>query len=372
MTKYIIFVIPFFLLAIIAEATYSNLVLKKKLYSFADTITSLCTGILSQTFRISTILQLIIYKLVYTYCAILHYPLHSIWFWILAVIFYDFLYYWYHRIGHERILFWSNHVVHHSSEYYNLTTALRQPGVLGIHSLFMFLPLAIIGVPPQMYIILAVIDLYYQFWVHTECIGKLGWFDKIFVSPTNHSVHHGVNPYCIDKNYGGILIIWDRIFGTYSDKIEPVKYGTMKPVKSWNPLWINIEVYYSLIRDFICTRTLGQKIKVLTARTGWRSEDALQKFPSVNFDLNSRTLYNPALDVSQLIYVLLKFSMIFIVSLYLISKVNTLSYTTGVCASTAILSSMIIMSLAMSGKYPVKKCVLWDILIISVSFAFIF
>jgi hypothetical protein len=153
-------------------------------------------------------------------------------------------------MGHEVNVLWASHVVHHSSEYYNLSTALRQTSSGWLFGWIFYLPMAVAGVPPIMFVTVGLIDLLYQYWVHTELVGRMGWFDRVFVSPSNHRVHHGQNDYCIDKNYGGILIVWDRLFGTFVDEREGEKihYGIRKPLRSFNPVWGNLHYYADLWR----------------------------------------------------------------------------------------------------------------------------
>ena len=146
--------------------------------------------------------------------------------WLLALVFYDFCYYWLHRAGHETAIFWAAHVVHHQSQDYNLSTALRQTSSGALLGWIFYVPMAMAGVPPLVFGIVALIDLLYQFWVHTEHVGKLGWFDRWFCSPSNHRVHHAVNDSYLDRNYGGILIIWDRLFGSFKEEDEKCVYGT--------------------------------------------------------------------------------------------------------------------------------------------------
>jgi alkylglycerol monooxygenase len=164
------------------------------------------------------------------------------WVWLSALLLYDFCYYWHHRLGHRCALFWAAHVVHHQSEDYNLSTALRQTGSGWLFGWVFYLPMALLGVPPLVFGTVALIDLLYQFWVHTQQIGRLGWFDRWFCSPSNHRVHHAVNDRYLDRNYGGILMVWDRLFGSFveEDDLEPIVYGTRKPLRSWNPLWANL------------------------------------------------------------------------------------------------------------------------------------
>lgn len=143
---------------------------------------------------------------------------------------------------------WAAHQVHHSSEYFNLSTALRQTSTGAFLSWPFYLPMAILGVPPVVFGAVALIDLLYQYWVHTELVRKLGWIDRVLVTPSNHRVHHGQNDYCLDRNYGGIFILWDRLFGTFVEERddEPVIYGIRKPLASYNAVWGNLNVYSDL------------------------------------------------------------------------------------------------------------------------------
>jgi sterol desaturase/sphingolipid hydroxylase (fatty acid hydroxylase superfamily) len=167
---------------------------------------------------------------------------------LVALVLYDFCYYWYHRASHEVAFFWGGHVVHHQSQHYNLSTALRQTTSGVAIGWVFYLPMALIGVPPLVFGIVALIDLLYQFWVNTEHVAKLGWFDRWFCSPSNHRVHHAVNDVYVDRNYGGISVVWDRVFGSFKeeDANEPCVYGTRASLNSWDPLWANWQVYRGL------------------------------------------------------------------------------------------------------------------------------
>jgi hypothetical protein len=182
--------------------------------------------------------------------------------------------------------------VHHHGEDFNLATALRQTSTGFLWKWIFYLPMFMIGVPASVFVTVAGLNLIYQFWVHTEHIGKLGWFEKIFITPSNHRIHHARNPEYIDANYGGVFILWDRMFGTYieeKDDLKPI-YGTAKPLNSWNPLWANIEVFYGMFMDSYHTKKPIDKLKVWFSKTNWRPEDVKRKFPN-NAKLNN--LYNP-------------------------------------------------------------------------------
>ncbi|HEX4910037.1 MAG TPA: sterol desaturase family protein, partial [Permianibacter sp.] len=214
----ILFAIPVFMASIVLEAWLAQR-RGRAVYDVADAITSLHFGVLSQvSAAFSSLLGIGMYWWVYSQWHWLTLAVDSVWVWLLALLLYDFLYYWVHRCGHEVNLMWAAHQVHHSSEYFNLSTALRQSATTVLWSWPFYLPMALLGVPPEVFAGVALIDLLYQYWVHTELVGKLGWFDRVFVSPSNHRVHHGQNDYCIDKNYGGILILWDRLFGSFVEE----------------------------------------------------------------------------------------------------------------------------------------------------------
>jgi sterol desaturase/sphingolipid hydroxylase (fatty acid hydroxylase superfamily) len=182
----------------------------------------------------------------------------------------DFLYYWYHRKSHEMGIFWAAHVVHHQSEEYNLAVALRQ-GALPYSWLF-YLPLALVGLPPTVFLTVSSLDTLYQFWIHTRTIGRLGPLEAVLCTPSNHRVHHGRNPKYIDRNYGGTLIVWDRLFGTYKQEDEEPVYGITTPLRSWNPVWANLSYWSSMLAG--ARRASGplDKLRFLTKPPGWRPE----------------------------------------------------------------------------------------------------
>ena len=176
-------------------------------------------------------------------------PIESATTWIVAMVGVDFFYYWYHRFSHRVNFAWATHAVHHQSEDYNLAVALRQPWFTQAYNWMFYLPLAVLGVPAIVYITCYSLNLVYQYWIHTRLIDRMGAFEWVFNTPSHHRVHHGTNPEYIDKNYAGILIIWDRMFGTFVlEDAEPL-YGTMKPLRSWNPIWANVGPWVLLARQ---------------------------------------------------------------------------------------------------------------------------
>jgi alkylglycerol monooxygenase len=281
----ILYAIPVFMLSIVIEAWLARRS-AKAIYDIPDAITSLHHGVISQVVGlIVKFATLGIYTVVYERFRATELPMDSIWIWIGALIAYDFCYYWFHRMSHEVNFLWASHVVHHSSEYYNLSTALRQESTGWMIGWVFYLPLAIAGVSPVMLVSVGLIDLLYQYWVHTELIGRLGWFDRVFVSPSNHRVHHGQNDYCIDKNYAGILILFDRLFGTFADEREDEKvvYGIRKPLRSFNPLWGNLHYFADLWKQSLAASGWRAKLGVWIAPPGgWHEE--LAHFEPTNFE----------------------------------------------------------------------------------------
>jgi sterol desaturase/sphingolipid hydroxylase (fatty acid hydroxylase superfamily) len=270
----ILYAIPVFLVTMLVEIV---VVWRRgmKAYDLADTITSLQFGVLSQVSGLFLkLLALGIYAFVYAHVALAQWPMTSVAAWLVALLLYDLCYYWNHRLNHEVGVLWASHVVHHSSEYYNLSTALRQTSTGLLFGWIFYLPMALLGVPPLMFVAVGLIDLLYQYWVHTELVGKLGWFDRVFVSPSNHRVHHGQNDYCIDRNYGGILIIWDRLFGTFIEERdgEPICYGIRKPLHSFNPIWGNLHHYADMWQTMVRARGFRAKLDAWIAPPGgWRT-----------------------------------------------------------------------------------------------------
>ena len=183
---------------------------------------------------------------------------------------YDFCYYWNHRLGHESAVFWAAHVVHHQSQEYNLSTALRQTSSGALLGWIFYLPMAIAGIPPEVFVVAAVVNLLYQYWIHTEQVGSLGWFDRWFGSPSNHRVHHAVNDRYIDRNYGGITMLWDRLFGTFVEESERACTARARPLDSWDPLWANFEVYADLARKSRARPRWRDKLAVWLMPPGWQ------------------------------------------------------------------------------------------------------
>ncbi|AOG21450.1 lysoplasmalogenase family protein [Acidovorax sp. RAC01] len=299
-TQIIVLATPVFLLLIAVELAvgYRR---QRNTYRLADAVSSISLGMLSQTSAVFTrLLRMGIYTALFEHVAL--WRSDAFWTslpgWLLALVFYDFCYYWLHRMGHESAVLWAAHAVHHQSQDYNLSTALRQTSSGALLGWVFYVPMALAGVPPLVFAVVALIDLLYQFWVHTEQVGKLGWFDRWFCSPSNHRVHHAVNDPYLDKNYGGILIVWDRLFGTFKDEDDREKcvYGTRGLLNSWDPLWANAQVYAGLAHDSWHARSWADKLRVWVKPPGWRPSDVAQRFPKPAFSLAQMQRYQPPMS----------------------------------------------------------------------------
>ena len=228
--------------------------------------------------------------------------------WVFAFVAYDLCYYWNHRIAHERQIFWASHVAHHQSEEYNLTTALRQTSTGFLLTWVFYVPLFLVGVPAEVYVTVASANLIYQYWVHTEHVPKLGWYEWIFVTPSNHRVHHAQNDRYVDRNYGGVFILWDRLFGTFQEELDDERciYGIRGPLHTFSPLWANLHIYVGMARDAWWAQRWRDKLKVLVARTGWRPADVAERFPREKTDLENFHKYDPAVGSAVNAYALVQ------------------------------------------------------------------
>jgi sterol desaturase/sphingolipid hydroxylase (fatty acid hydroxylase superfamily) len=273
--------ILFFVVLIFIELAVSFL-MKKRVYRVMDTISGLSSGM---TNNVKSILKLTVIVVSYSWM-VEHFAIFeltpSVWLYVSAFLLIDFAAYWSHRWNHEINLFWNRHVAHHSSEEFNLAAALRQPlsDIVAVY-FFLYVPMAIVGIPEQVILTIAPIHLFAQFWYHTRLINRMGFLEKIIVTPSHHRVHHAINAEYIDKNYAAIFIFWDKWFGTFQEEkadIPPV-YGVKKAVETWNPIVINFLHFWQLAKDAWRTEKLWDKCRIWLMPTGWRPKDVNEKYP---------------------------------------------------------------------------------------------
>ena len=292
----LLWVVPIFILLILIEIIYGQ-IKKKQTHSFMDTLSSLSSGmtnILKDT--LGLVVVIISYPYLLGKLSIFNIE-NTFIVYIAAFICVDFSGYWSHRLNHKINLFWNQHIIHHSSEEFNLACALRQSfsDLLGYTALFL-IPAAVLGVPTDVITLLAPLHLFGQFWYHTQHIGKLGILEYFLVTPSQHRVHHAINPIYIDKNLAPIFCVWDRCFGTFQEELEdePPVYGVLKPVRTWNPLLINFQHLWGLIFDAWHTRSIREKLTLWWQPTGYRPEDVKKRFPrNIITSINEVEKYNP-------------------------------------------------------------------------------
>ena len=320
--------VPAFFILIFIELIY-GLASGKSNYRLNDTFTSISLGLIS---RYIPLLGLGIQGAAFAYVA-QYYNLKlfspsSLWVWIFAFFLYDFCYYWMHRLHHEVKVLWATHVVHHHGEEFNLSTALRQTSTGFLWKWIFYLPIFVVGIPPEVFVTVAGVNLVYQFWVHTEHIPKLGWYEYVFVSPSNHRIHHAQNKHYVDANYGGVFILWDRIFGTYKEEMEELKpiYGTAKPLRSWNPFKANLDIFREMLLDSSRTKSFKDKIGVWFSRPNWRPEDVKIKYPIIKNDLENFEPYNPEVSSQVKIYGWIQLLFLLVISAVITSTVGAQTY----------------------------------------------
>ena len=267
--NYIGLSIPVFFILIGIELAYS-LYRKRKLYRLNDSLTNLSLGVGQQVTGVFMKGALFAgYLFIYEHWRVASLP-STWWVWVLLFLGVDFFYYWFHRMSHEVNALWAGHIVHHQSEEYNLSVALRQSWFQSAFSWVFYLPLAFAGFEPIMFLTISSFNTLYQFWIHTRTIGRMGPLEWVFNTPSHHRVHHGSNPKYIDKNHAGSLIIWDRMFGTFKEEDEEPVYGITTQLKSWNPVWANLHYWQELVNIAAHSRSLMDKLKVFLAPPGWQ------------------------------------------------------------------------------------------------------
>ena len=278
--KILLIAMPAFLILVLGEKLYGVLRGKDTVRNL-DMVSSLSSGVTNVTKDVLGLsIAVISYEWLVSKLAIVHVE-NTMLTYIIAFIALDFAGYWVHRIAHEYNFFWNNHIIHHSSEEFNLACALRQSisSIVKIFAIFL-LPAAVLGVPGQVIAIVAPLHLFAQFWYHTQHIDKMGFLEKIIVTPSHHRVHHAINPEYLDKNYSQIFIIWDKLFGTFQEELKekPPVYGITRPVQTWNPIKINFQHLWLLIKDAWRAQSIKDKLRIWLMPTGWRPADVAEKY----------------------------------------------------------------------------------------------
>ncbi|MFY0651472.1 MAG: sterol desaturase family protein [Cyclobacteriaceae bacterium] len=313
--------IPGFLVLVIIEFLYGYFVKKQPIRSF-DTISSLSSGL---TNSLKDVLGLTVVVIGYSWL-VEHLQIvqieDTVLVYVLSFIAIDFAGYCMHRLSHHMNFFWNYHVIHHSSEEFNLPCALRQSisSILSIYAIFL-IPAALIGLPPKVIAVISPIHLFLQFWYHTKYIPKLGILEYIIVTPSIHRVHHAINPEYLDKNLSQIFVIWDRLFGTFQEELDdiPCVYGTKKPARTWNPIIINFQHLWLLIEDAWHTNNHVDKLRIWFMPTGWRPADVPAKYPvQIIEDPFSQEKYDTPSSVKLRAWSLFQFALTIFMLLHLL------------------------------------------------------
>jgi len=265
--------IPIYILLIGFELIYT-LLKKPDYYRLSDSVTNISCGIGDQIIGVfAKVITLGFYQYLFENFTFISFEPSIVSFIILFVAV-DFIYYWVHRWSHEINFLWAGHVVHHQSEEYNLSVALRQSWFHKFFTFIFYLPLAFFGFDTLSFVWANGLNLLYQFWIHTEVVKKLGPFEYVLNTPSHHRVHHGRNPEYIDKNHGGVFIIWDRLFGTFAEENKTPVYGITTPLNSWNPVWANVSHWYAMYQEGKHFEKWMDKIRLFVKPPGWRPQYA--------------------------------------------------------------------------------------------------
>ena len=319
---------PVFLLLVLFEKWYGY---KKgrETVRYLDMVSSLASGVTNVTKDVLGLAFAIIsYKWLVSKIALTHIEATSITY-IIAFVALDFAGYLVHTLSHKINFFWNGHIIHHSSEDFNLACALRQ-SISVFLKLFvvLLLPAALLGVPASVIAVVGPLHLFAQFWYHTQHIGRMGFLEKIIVTPSHHRVHHAINPEYMDKNFGQIFIFWDKLFGTFQPELKesPPVYGVTRPVQTWNPIRINFQHMSLLAKDAWHTRNWSDKLKVFYGPTGWRPVDVAEKFPVFKIDdVYNFKKYDSDVKPGFKIYLMLQLLSLLVFVAYLFSNISLIN-----------------------------------------------
>ena len=328
--KILIIAMPLFLLLVLLEKWYGWRKGNDTVRTM-DMISSLSSGVTNSTKDVLGLsLAIISYSWLVEHLTI--YQVQSSWIlYVIAFLALDFAGYWVHRLAHTVNFFWNNHIVHHSSEEFNLACALRQSiSVYFRIYAFLLIPAALFGVPQQVIAVVAPLHLFAQFWYHTQHIHKMGWLEYIIVTPAHHRVHHAINPEYLDKNYGQIFIFWDRMFGTFQEESPaiPAVYGVTRPVRTWNPIKINFMHLWLLMQDAWHTKSWKDKLRVWLMPLGWRPADVVEKYPVYKIeDVYHFEKYDTPAPKGMIIYLWIQLFCLLLIVSYLFGNVASIGLT---------------------------------------------
>jgi len=338
--NYIVYSIPVFFLLIGVEVLIDKLK-KTGYYRFNDAVSNINAGITEQvTGAFLKAFVVGIYAVIFDKLRFFTIP-SNLFTWVILFAGVDFFYYWFHRLAHEINFLWGGHVVHHQSEEYNLSVALRQGAFQKFGSFLFYLPLAFIGFDPVMFIVVSQFQTLYQFWIHTKTINKLpAPVEFIFNTPSHHRVHHGRNPEYIDKNHGGTLIIWDRLFGTFQPEKNAVVYGITKPLNTWNPLRAQLDFWRDLFNDLSHTKKFSDKLKLLFYEPGWYPAELGGPKHAPQVTVETAEKYNTTVPKRLNYYVFTQFVIVLGITSFLLFSFDGFDALTKIVISAVVLYSI--------------------------------
>ena len=348
--------VPFFLVLMIIELVATKLAKRNYYDNKNDVISSLSSGIATAVIRTTGFgFAIISYDFMLAHLKVFNFvDITSPWAWFWGFIALDFGSYWGHRWKHKYNFLWQFHLVHHSSEEYNLPVALRQNSLGGINLLsFLLFPAAILGIPTDMLAILSIAFLYAQYWYHTRFFGELGILEYILVTPSQHRVHHAVNKEYIDKNFSAIFCIWDRLFGTFQRELpdQETIFGVKHPVKTLNPIKIDLMYWWDMVKTSVRTKQGRDKINVWLKTTGWRPEDIDKEYQKGNIqDIKKYQKYRPVISHAAGIWGIIEFIVMFIIAIGIVVQIPHLSFTLHVAGVTFVLFQIVTITNALEGK----------------------
>ena len=342
--KLIVASIPLFFILIAIEIVAARL-LERRVYRFADSFADLGCGMIEQLLGVLVKATLFAgYLALYTGARLFDLPENSWPVFVACFLGVDFLYYWFHRKSHEIGAFWAAHSVHHQSEEYNLSVALRQGAFQSFFSWVFYLPLAVLGFPPATFITCSALNTLYQFWIHTRLIGRLGPIEWVFNTPSHHRVHHGRNPRYIDRNHAGVLIIWDRMFGTFVPETDEPVYGVVKPLASANPLWANFASWVDLIAVAARARRAVDRLMPFVAAPGWRPLEQGGPIKPPEVSRETAGAGDEATSKGLAAYVFIHFVLALILTALALGKVAQIGTTAFLAIAAMVVLTLVVLS----------------------------
>ena len=346
---YIILSIPLFFLLMGVELAWSAW-RGRHVYRLNDFIANLGCGIGSQVVGAFTRTAIFAaYLWAYDHLRVLTLPTSALT-WVVAFLLVDLLYYWFHRLSHEVNFLWAAHIVHHQSEEYNLSVALRQSWWQGLFSWWFYLPMAVLGIHPVLIVTVGAFNTLYQFWIHTKAIGRMGPLEAVLNTPSHHRVHHGSDPKYIDRNHAGTLIVWDKLFGTFQREEEEPVYGITTPLSRWDPLTANFHYWGDLFRLAAQARTWGDKLRVFTKPPGWRPAYLGGYAGPVGKDRHTYRKFDTRVPAAVGGYVAVQFTLLLVVTTFFLFRQADLGATRQWATAALIVVWVMNMGLLMEGR----------------------